>query len=157
MPLRVNHRRVNIRSCSFQEAVVHSRINSAELIQVLANNEATFAPRRNICDCFHANVVDADMSWFSGVFFFFFVLLSKTLHLVLIVRLYECRSGCCQEEINWVRYGTVLKKKRKKMQKRRNPRPHSKKKKKKTPGGLNEITPKKIELVWPTEGRNARN
>lgn len=25
------------------------------------------------------------------------------------------------------------------------------------PGGFNEITPQKIELVWPTEGRNARN
>lgn len=69
---------------------MHSRINTAELIQVLANNEATFAPRMNICDCFHANVVDTDKSGFSGILLCYY---SKTLHLVSIVRHYACRSG----------------------------------------------------------------
>lgn len=51
-----------------------------------------------------------------------------------------------------------VKNRKKKGWKEQNPPLQKKKKrKKKIPGGFNEITPKKIELVWPTEGRNARN
>lgn len=51
-----------------------------------------------------------------------------------------------------------VKNRKKKGWKEQNPPLQKKKKgKKKSPGGFNEITPKKIELVWPTEGRNARN
>lgn len=42
--------------------------------------------------------------------------------------------GCCQEEINWVRYGAVLKKKEKKGRKEENP--HSKKEEKKKSWGI---------------------
>lgn len=95
MPLRVTHRRVNTRSCSFQEAVAHSRINTAELIQALANNEAAFAPQMNICDCFHANVVDTDRSLFSGIHLCY---CSKTLHLVLILTRYAHCFGMLSRE-----------------------------------------------------------
>lgn len=69
---------------------MHSWINTAELIQVLANNEAAFAPRMNICDCFHANVVDTEKSLFNGILLCY---CSKTLHLVSILTHYARCSG----------------------------------------------------------------
>lgn len=42
----------------------------------------------------------------------------------------------------------VERKKKEKEMKKSSPKP---------PGGLNEITSQKIELAWPTEGRNTRN
>lgn len=62
-------------------------------------------------------------------------------------------------EIKQVSYGATFEKKRE-VGGRREKSHHyhpSPQKKKTLLGGLNEITPQKIELAGPTEGRNARN
>lgn len=52
--------------------------------------------------------------------------------------------GCCQEEINWVRYGAVLKKKMKKGRKEENPPLQKRRKKKKVLGDSMRLPPRRL-------------